>query len=149
MRTGKPHLVGLLALALTLSACGADATSDDGGAASALAEYTAPAEAPALCAEIAGSRSFPDIAPALGQLVAGADVDAARERLSAARTDLKAMVIGVPHHEWPELREAADGVIAELRAVLEPPVSADARGELLAGMDDFVGHLQQVCEFPA
>ena len=55
----------------------------------------------------------------------------------------------MPHHEWPELREAADGVIAELRAVLEPPVSADARGELLAGMDDFVGHLQQVCEFPA
>ncbi|RBY94444.1 hypothetical protein DQ244_03780 [Blastococcus sp. TBT05-19] len=140
--------LGLLSTLLCLSACSAEASSPP-SAQAALPGYEAPDGASALCAGLAGSTHFLDIPAAMGQLTSGVGAVDGRSRLAAARGELRSMVDGLPAGEDPDLRAAADGVIAALLAVLGPELTDEARADVLASMDEFVAQLQPACGFPA
>lgn len=151
---GRSVPVGLLALLLCLTACAADgvpapASASAPDAHGAVPGYAPPAGAPDLCAGVAGSRHFLGIPAAMGQLASGVAVVDGRTSLAAARGDLRALVAGLPTDEDPELRAAADDVLTALLAVLEPPLTEEARTAVLVTMDEFVARLQSACRFPA
>lgn len=140
--------MGLLAVSLSLAACAADAAPAP-GAQGALPGYEPPAGAPDLCAGVAGSHRFLDIPVAMGQLASGVAVVDGRSRLAAARGELRGLVADMPVDADPELHAAADHVLVALLAVLDPPLTEEARTAVLASMEDFVARLQSACRFPA
>ncbi|NEK87311.1 hypothetical protein GCU60_16330 [Blastococcus saxobsidens] len=148
MTAGKPALLGALALLLCLPACTA-AEPAEPQTQSAASDYTPPAGAPALCADLLRAGHFADIPPAVGRLVAGVDVVDARSRLAAARGELRSLASGLLPGEWPELRTAVDEMIDAMAGVLDPPVDDADRARLLAGVDQLVAQTQTVCEFSA
>ncbi|WP_147251795.1 hypothetical protein [Blastococcus sp. TF02-8] len=141
--------LGLLTVLLGLSACSAEETTPPQQPAVAVADYAAPAGAPAVCGGIARSTHFLDIPAAMGELAAGADAIDARSRLAAARGELRALVSGLSAADHPELQEAADDLLAALLGVLEPPLTEGARTAVLDSVEQFVTRLQPVCGFPA
>ncbi|MDP5184805.1 hypothetical protein QOZ88_19400 [Blastococcus sp. BMG 814] len=150
MFAGRSVSVGLLAVLCCLAACASDAAPPPAAVApGALPGYTPPAGAPDLCAGVAGSRHFLDIPVAMGRLASGVAVVDGRSHLAAARGELRGLVADMPVDEDPELRAAADRVLTALLAVLDPPLTEEARTAVLASMDDFVARLQSTCRFPA
>ncbi|WP_157944033.1 hypothetical protein [Blastococcus atacamensis] len=140
--------LGLLSLVLCLSACSAEVSPPPDKPA-AVTDYEPPSGAPSLCAGLAGSTHFLDIPAAMGDLTAGVDAVDGRSRLAAARGELRALVADLPAGDHPELRAATDDLLDAMLAVLDTPLTEDAREDVLTTMDEFVAQLQPVCEFPA
>ncbi|WP_167759062.1 hypothetical protein [Blastococcus sp. TF02A-35] len=148
MHLSRPLALGLLTVLAGLTACSAQAPAvQEAGARSP--EYVPPAGAPDLCAGLVGSAGFLDIPAAVGELSAGVGGVDGRSRLAAARGELRGLVDGVSAEEHPQLRAAADALLAALLGVLEPPLTDATREALLVSMDEFTAQLAPVCEYPS
>jgi hypothetical protein len=150
MNFGRPGVLGLLLLAGSLTACTSKAsTPPEVSGVAALPSYAAPSGAPGFCALLAGSEHLQAVPSALGTLTVDTSDAAARQELSAAVVELRAVLEDVRFDvAYADLETAVEDLVDALTEASVGRLPA-ASSDSVAGALGTVAQLAQpACGFP-
>jgi hypothetical protein len=152
MQWSRASAIGAVAVLALTAACTSEepAAPDRPGAGAAEPAYEAPAGAPGLCADLAGSTTLADLPEVLGTLSVRPGDETARERLADTVEEFEAVLDGVWEQSAPDdVTAAMEDLAAALYAAARRPVDEEILARVADSLEAVGRRAQPVCGFPA